>query len=1003
MKKIILLACSLLMTAGFMFAQNNEKKFSGWKKAETEHFVFIYEDAQKEATEGYVKIADDAWNKIGKIYAFPQDKTNVFVTGRTNTVNAFTYSTPLELVMFTNPCTLIQFPFRDNWQKLFFTHELIHIANFGFEDRSKLPQKLFGSFMTSIDFNYVNGWALEGLTTVLETELTNGGRGRSPYFEMDFKAVTLDNGFISYEDIGLEKEPPASQIYVMGYLIMRSIADRYGIQALADIERNRSFMGSWEQSVLLVTGETPQDIYRDVRIALAKKYADERKIPEGITISPRDLKTNYFKPAIVNDDGTIIALRTAKGADTAVVRLDPSAKRGRNYIEDSKPEKDLNTVFKETVLFSGNFMDSESVTADENGRIYAALGIQIGDKAPGVSLESAIHVWTKDGGVRRLTRDVSLFMPSVSRDGKTLVAVEQHGMDMRLVKVDTETGKTSVLLEKPGLSFIQPAVNDDGSKVAFLVLDDTRARVGVLNTATPSDFKIVANDDEQIYDPLYPSWNSDGNLTFACNYRGRVEVFEIKEGGAPVPVVADPVGALWTYKNQLGIYYLSKSSSGSVIKMKPDSEWGKVPATEGPSPAGEILTFGSLENDYPDFKPYTVLSEIEDTSDEKEKEKGKTGLFKKNTDSEEPVPVRGKKVKHRSQENIDKANQENPTVTEITNEKNYFCITRPILYFPYVDFLEDKKNNKTYFGIGESVGLLAPRLQLSNGIGFGYLSYFPELNNFTGNISLFSSPVAQTALDVTLRRKLGEQSNLFVETNTLQLGYTYPLISRLQGKNEIFLLGYGYVAGSLYRCAAKMQSITGDYVNAFGATGGAGLEFGISKTLPRNCSQAFDLVLMGIGFCNSFNEKTNLLFGAETEISYVLDQKVFNYELSVKGRYSPFPDYICPENSAVKYGGRELDCSMPIRVVPRVALGVPKSFLGVLDTKLYCEMLLSGDTENKNSFQFDQSLMTGIEVGYFTSQLDVAAGSSFRIDYDEDVSLDDLHFYIRMKLSWFRF
>ena len=181
------------------------------------------------------------------------------------------------------------------------------------------------------------------------------------------------------------------------------------------------------------------------------------------------------------------------------------------------------------------------------------------------------------------------------------------------------------------------------------------------------------------------------------------------------------------------------------------------------------------------------------------------------------------------------------------------------------------------------------------------------------------------------------------------------------------------------------------------------LEFGILKTLPRNCSQAFDLVLMGIGFCNSFNEKTNLLFGAETEISYVLDQKVFNYELSVKGRYSPFPDYICPENSAVKYGGRELDCSMPIRVVPRVALGVPKSFLGVLDTKLYCEMLLSGDTENKNSFQFDQSLMTGIEVGYFTSQLDVAAGSSFRIDYDEDVSLDDLHFYIRMKLSWFRF
>ena len=274
MKKIALFLSSILLFTAALFAQNNEKKFKGWKKAETEHFTFIYEDAQKEATQGYIKIADDAWNQVGKIYAFPQDKTNVYVTGRTNTVNAFTYFSPAEIGMFTNPCTLTDFTFRDNWQKLFFTHELIHIANINFEDKSKLPELMFGSFMTSVDMSFVNGWALEGLATVLETELTNGGRGRSPYFELNYKSLTLDNGFIPYENIGLEKEPPRGQSYVMGYLIMRSIADRYGIQALADIERNRPFLGSFEKSVQLVTGQTPQDIYRDVRIALAKKYAD---------------------------------------------------------------------------------------------------------------------------------------------------------------------------------------------------------------------------------------------------------------------------------------------------------------------------------------------------------------------------------------------------------------------------------------------------------------------------------------------------------------------------------------------------------------------------------------------------------------------------------------------------------------------------------------------------------------------------------------------------------
>ena len=979
MKKFALIICTCLIVVGSLFAQNNEQKFKGWKKAETEHFTFIYEDAQKEATEGFIKIADDAWNKIGKIYAFPQEKTNVFITGRTNTVNALTYSAPAEIVMFTNPCTLIEFPFRDNWQKLFFTHELIHVANFNFEDRSKFMNKLFGPFMTTLDFIDVNGWALEGLTTVLETELTNGGRGRSPYFELNYKAPTIDNGFIAYEDIGLEAEPPIGQSYVMGYLIMRSIADRYGIEALADIERNRDFMGSWEKSVEFVTGETPQNIYRDVRAALAKKYVEERKIPEGIIISPREVKTYYLKPAIVNDDGTIITLRVAKKADNAVVRLDPSAKRGRSYIEDTNSEKP-DSAMKETVLFSGNFIDMDSVTADENGNIYATLGILRGDRAPGIELEAAIHVWTQDGGLKRLTKDVSLFEPSVSRNGNILVAVEQHGMYMRLVSVDTETGKTSVLLEKPGLSFIQPAVNADGSKVAFLELDDTRARVCVLNTSNPYEYKIVANDDENIFDPLYPNWTSENTLTFSCNYRGRVEVFEIKEGGSPRPVVADPIGATWAYKNSKGIYYSSVSSSGNVIKIKPESEWGVVPDFEGPTPAGQIISFGHLENDYPDFKPYTA--KVVDSSDSKSKEK---------------------EVKHRSQENIDKANQENPVITEITNEKNYFCLCHPAFYLPYIDFIKDHKNNKNIFGLGVVAGLLAPRLQLTNGLGYAYLTYYPEINNFAADFAMFSIPVGHTELDFNLLRRIRNEGNSFVETNSALLGYTYPFISRMQAKNEILLVGYGYILGSFYRYADAPQSITGDYTNAYGITSRFGMELAVRNPLQRNWSQNFDIVLMGISYYyNNFDDINKLHFGAESEISYLFDQGFINYELSVKGRYSPFPENIYPESSAVKYGGRALDCSMPIRVVPQVSIGFPKFLLDSLDAKVYGQMLLSGNTENSDSFNFDQSVMTGLELGTFSNRIDFAAGTSLRIDYNKEITFENLNFYIRVKFTWFR-
>ena len=310
MKKRLLTAiCAALLlftsTAGAAFA-NDYVKFKGWKQAETTHFRFIYEAASEPAAKKYAEFADEAWEKIARIYAMPQEKTNVYVFSRLNVVNAYTFFTPPEIVMFDAPVIDSYFGFRDDWMKLFFTHELIHIANINFEDKSYLTSKLFGEAFSGLDYSMIPGWALEGLTTVLETELTNGGRGRSPYFELSLKAPTVENNFIPYRLIGTEQEPPSSQIYVMGYLIMRSIADRWGIQALADIERNRTNGKTWEDSVYLVTGETAPEIYRKAKIVLEKKYAKEREIPEGKTISTTENNIYYSRPAVIMDDGSII-------------------------------------------------------------------------------------------------------------------------------------------------------------------------------------------------------------------------------------------------------------------------------------------------------------------------------------------------------------------------------------------------------------------------------------------------------------------------------------------------------------------------------------------------------------------------------------------------------------------------------------------------------------------------------------------------------------------------
>ena len=183
MKRVFLILLTLVLFTNNISSQS----FKGYKTLKTEHFDFVYEPLSKEFVPLYARYAEEAYKKIAKYYSIPDEKIPVYITDRTNIVNAFTYSFPNSIMMFTTPVMTNDFTFRENWMKAFITHELIHSANFSFEDKDKALSKIFGGGISSLDFSDYPTWALEGLAVTLETEFTNGGRGRSPYFELYYK------------------------------------------------------------------------------------------------------------------------------------------------------------------------------------------------------------------------------------------------------------------------------------------------------------------------------------------------------------------------------------------------------------------------------------------------------------------------------------------------------------------------------------------------------------------------------------------------------------------------------------------------------------------------------------------------------------------------------------------------------------------------------------------------------------------------------------------------
>lgn len=966
MKKIIcvLVLCGLVFTGIFA---DNAPEFTGWKQAETRHFRFVYEDASREAAEAYAQIADECWNMVAEVYSLPRDMITVYVVPRTNTVNASTYFAPLSIVMYTTPFVIPDFTYRDSWIKYVFLHELIHAANISFESRDTTMADIFGDFFGLMDFSSVNGWELEGLTTVLETELTDAGRGRSPYFELLYKAPAMEGCLLSYDEIGLQEEPPAGQIYVYGYLMMRSLADRWGLKTLADIERNRENMGMLEDSVIAVTGESAPDIWRDVKIALTKRYARERSIPEGKIITPR--YGNYYKPAVILDDGTMIMLRNVDGV-TEVISFNPNLPSGDVYYDELGDDKPYTNV---TVLFRAPVPDEYSVTADRNGKVYASLSKIRADRAPGVETEYQIYSWDKENGLQQLTSGSSYFQPSVSRDGKVLVALEQSGLHMRLVQIDVESGETTVLLDDPDYDMAMPAVNQDGSKVAMLRAGKGRAAVAVFDmsrkargVADASALTVVANGEGTIIDPAYPSWNYNGSLTYCSNERGRLEVFEVTadEDGTftSTPVAADPVGVLWAYRTPNRFFYASYSASGYTLKAKPLSEWGVVPDWNGPSMPGEIVCIGDLEDDFKNFVPYT-------NADKEVIEERNTARWVNDETIVEPI-------------------------TELQNERKYVNLPQKYMTIPMISLIK-LPDDKMAFGFGGFYMGMSSQLMGRISVTEADVIYYPKINNFSADAG-FELNLNNSVLDVFALRQIQSSDTKFTETNRLLAGLTIPFYNRSNPLSFTELSLITTATGGITRKDTEAFAFNDDISCDYMLSGAAGLGFCTEKCTASYSSSSI-VTSSAVALFNWDDTLDKFYYGCEADLDVKTgSDKDGYYGFYLQGRYLDAPDSLSVYNSTMKHGGKRVDCTDPANFLARLQMTDTSNGF---DLNLYEEGMCS--ISKNGAFKFDDILATGFEAAFGSGHESLAAGITLNYDLKEKkTSFGD--FYFTLKLNFIR-
>jgi len=964
----------LFLSVAFLAASGNAPlpageptAFTGWKQATTAHFRFIYADASRPQAEAFARVADAAWNAVSSAYSTPPPMTDVLITGQTDTVNAYAEATSFYMGLFTNPPLSPEFGYRADWHALFFTHELTHIANFSFEGKPRAAAAVFGPIWNYVNLSSLPGWSVEGLTTLLETELTSGGRGRSPFFELLYKAPALENSFIKFGEIGTEKDPPRGQVYVMGYLLMRSIADRCGLGAVADIERNRTGGKSFDDSVKLVTGQTPEELFRDVRIALAKKYAGERTISEGVTITGRANNADWYRPALIADGG-IITLRDIKDKDRAAVRYDP-------------------VKAEEKILFEGSFADELSLAAAENGTIVAALQSARLDRMPGYSVSTDLYTWTETGKLKQLTRGTSLFQPALSRSGNRLVAVELAGIQYRLVEVDLLSGGRKVLLESETDSFIQPALSADGSQVACLILDGNRA---VLATApmpkydfaypiAPASVTKAVNASGPIADIAYPAWTADGRLLFASNGRGRLEVWEYRDGSAKA-VVSDPVGAFWAEQTKAGICYASYAGTGYVLKMKPADQWGKVPDFSGPSEPGKIFTLGSLEADFQDFKPYEDATAADKAAAVQAIIPRKAG---ERTSETQPV-LQGETVFHNT--------------------------PRLMFWLPTIGYLKAPDKSGA-FGAGAMAVLSGHPLQ--NGIQENSMvlggNWYPSIGQASA-FALVSLPVYTGELSLLAMRDLSHNHDItnFIETSYGLLSYGLPLRSSLFYYDTLDLSLIAGLQGIAERRDDSSFAASSDLPYRTGVTASAGVDLSYQKLndIDRVTAAGIDASLL----VSTFPSLSGRAYvSAEVNGRLTAGTKKTRGELALRSRWFDLPSAAPIPGTLVNPKGEKEDCLYPLRSVAEAAVVIA----GNMKTRLFVEKMVSFGKNSEGmptpengtalNMKIDSWWYTGVEVETAAGRNCVAFGLVNRFERLSAVDLlQNTSIYMTVKLDALR-
>ncbi|WP_026897986.1 TolB family protein [Daejeonella oryzae] len=499
---IIFTLCINSQTAfGQLFGSEQNPPSIKFLQINTSHFQIIYPAGLEVDAQRMANTLEEIISKVSSSLSKEPRKISIILQNQGTESNGFVQMAPRRSEFFTPPPQ--SFDYQD-WLNSLAVHELRHVVQFEkLTSRFKAP--LFEELALAIFGITLPPWFYEGDAVGIETALTNAGRGRLPEWELVLRTNTLSGKDYSYSKnyFGSVKDRSPGY-YQLGYFMTSKLRRDYGKGSidsiLTRIKRNPFRPYSLSNSLKKLSGMNSKNFHDSTVSELRQLWQNQSQKTrhqkyDVLNIRKDQTPADYYFPQIFGP-GKILVLKQGLAIAPVIVQIDA----------DGKEKNILKIGYQEQPNF--NYAAGKIVWDEFR---Y--------DKRFQKRSFSVINIYDiASKKFKQLSHKSRLFSPSLSSDGKSIVAVKLSlDNKMNIVELNAETGEE--IKQYPNdlnynLQF--PSYSADNSRIVFTAVNKSGITLAEIRKENGKITELLPPQSQLISNPKY----AENQILFRAHYNG---------------------------------------------------------------------------------------------------------------------------------------------------------------------------------------------------------------------------------------------------------------------------------------------------------------------------------------------------------------------------------------------------------------------------------------------------------------------------------------------------